>query len=126
MSDDTRPLFGQSGDAAQLMAQATEKAAGQTMSPEQLKKAEQLHLRQATTLDTEEAATFTEEIVAYLNDVWNERNFTPEQRIFSIALATINLRETVPDKFPDGTPGGTTMFDRVCAAARAYYNANKD
>ena len=126
MSDDPRPLFGRPGDAEQLMAQATEKAAGQTMSPAQLEKAAKVRMEQAATLDTLEAATFTEEIIAYLNRVWIERNFTPEQRVFSIALVTVNLRETVPDKFPDGTSGGTEMFDRVCMAARAYYDANKD
>ena len=126
MSDDKRELFGKRGDAAQLLAQAKEKVPGQTMSEERREKAEQLHRAQAAALDSEAATVFTEEIIAYLNRVWNERNFTPEQRIFSMALTTINLRETVPDKFPDGTPGGKEMFDRVCASARKYYDENKD
>lgn len=125
MSNDERPLFGQRGEADQLLAGAT-KAVGQTMSTAQRAKAAQMSVAQATVLDTQAAATFTEEIVAYLNEVWKVRDFTPEQRIFSIALATINLRETVPETFPDGTSGGTEMFDRVCAAARAYYDKHKD
>ena len=126
MNDEKRTLFGGHGDAAQLLAQATERIDGQTMSKERLERAEELRISQATALDIQGAATFTEEIIAYLNLVWNDRNFTPEQRVFSIALATINLREQVPDVFPDGTPGGREMFDRVCNAARVYYDKHQD
>lgn len=126
MSDEKRKLFGEQGDAAALIAQATERIPGQKMSDEQLKRGEKIRNAQAMRLDSEAAAAFTEEIIGYLNMVWNERNFTPEQRIFSIALATINLREQVPDVFPDGTPGTREMFDRVCNEARVYYDANKD
>ncbi len=124
--DDKRALFGRQGDADQLMAQATGKVEGQKMSPERLEQARKQQLAQATTLDTQASAEFTEEIITYLNEMWNARNFTPEQRIFSIALATVNLREQVPPEFPDGTPGGKDMFDRVCRAAREYYDKNKD
>jgi hypothetical protein len=96
------------------------------MSKEQLEKAERLRAEHAAATDIPTAAGFTEEILHYLNQVWNERSFTPEQRVFSIALVTINLRESIPDKFPGGTPGGKEMFDRVCAAAREYYDQHKD
>jgi len=126
MSDDKRALFGRRGDAAQLLAAAKEQIPGQVMSEERQAKAALIQRARATAVDSEAAAIFTEEIISHLNEVWKERDFTPEQRIFSLALATINLRETVPDKFPDGTAGGKDMFDRVCAAARAYYDKHKD
>lgn len=96
------------------------------MSKEQLEKAERLRAEQAAASDIPAAAGFTEEILRFLNQVWNDRSFTPEQRVFSVALVTINLRENIPDKFPDGTLGGKEMFDRVCAAAREYYDRHKD
>ena len=126
MSNAERPLFGQLGGAAEILAAAKEKVPGQTMSKEQLEKAAQRRAEQAAATDIPAAAGFTEEIVAWLNQAWNDRDFTPEQRIFSLALATINFRETVPDKFPDETPGGKAMFDRVCGAARTYYDQHKD
>ena len=126
MSDDPRPLFGQRGDADKILAAAKEKIEGQSMSDERLDLARAAQNAQAAKLDMEAAAAFTEEIIHYLNGVWNERNFTPEQRIFSIALATVNLREQVPEKFPNGTPGGKETFDRVCVSAREYYDAHSD
>jgi hypothetical protein len=126
MDKDKRPLFGNAGDAEAIMAQATEKVAGQTMSDENLKRAEEARLTQGAVMDRATATGFTEEIINYLNRGWNERDFTPEQRVFSLALATINFREKVPDVFPDGTPGGVEMFDRVCYEAKVYYDENKD
>ncbi len=62
------------------------------------------------------AARFCEEIIAWLNDRWNELAFTAEQRIFSAALATINLRQHVPIE-----EGGTELFDRVAGHASSYF-----
>ena len=122
MDNKEKQLFGQHGGAEQILAAAKERVQGQTMSKEQREKAERLRTEQATTVDISTAASFTEEIVRYLNQVCNDRDFTPEQRVFSVALATINLRESIPEKFLDGTMGGKGMFDRVCAAAREYYD----
>lgn len=67
-----------------------------------------------------EAAANTEEIVRMLGSTWFELGFTPEQCVFALCLATINYRETVPEKH-----GGKEMFDRVASAARAYYDKNR-
>lgn len=67
-----------------------------------------------------EAASHTEEIIKWLQGEWGERGFTPEQCVFALALATINFRETLPEKH-----GGKEMFDRVASEARKYYDANK-
>jgi sulfur relay (sulfurtransferase) DsrC/TusE family protein len=121
-------LFGQPGEAERVLAAAKDKEPikGQTMSQAQLEKAERLRMEQAANIDTTAAAEFTKEIIVYLNQRWIELNFTPEQRIFSLALATIHLRECIPEKFPDETPGGKDMFDRVCVSAREYYDSHKD
>lgn len=66
-----------------------------------------------------QSAATVEELVRLLGTVWGEAGLTPEQCVFSLALVTINYRETVPDKF-----GGKDMFDRIAAEARRYYNDN--
>ena len=67
-----------------------------------------------------EAAGDAEGVISLLQARWGEQAFTPEQCVFSLALVTINFRESLPEKF-----GGKEMFDRVAATARAYYDANK-
>jgi hypothetical protein len=64
-----------------------------------------------------EAAAFCEEIIAWLNAEWNAREFSPEQRIFSIALATVNLRQHFPAE-----RGGKVLFDNVAHEAWKYYD----
>lgn len=115
-----KDAFGQRGDAAKILELAKEQVAGQAMSKETLEKARKRLTEEATVDHTAEAAGFTEAIIAWLNKEWNEQEFTPEQRIFSIALATINLRQHFPaDK------GGTQFFDTVCREAQIYFAANK-
>jgi len=116
-------LFGQRGEAERILAMAKVPEAGQTMSKAQLEKAEILRAQQVVAADTAAAAEFTEEIIAYLNQRWIEQNFTPAQRIFSLALTTIDLREHIPEKFPDGSAGGKEVFDEVCVFAREYYDS---
>lgn len=67
-----------------------------------------------------EAAQHAEDIVAWVTREWGERGFSPEQCVFAIALATINMREQLPEKY-----GGKEMFDRVAAEAKRYYDASK-
>jgi hypothetical protein len=66
------------------------------------------------------AAEFTEEIIVWLNRRALERNLDPEQRIFAVSLATINLRQNFPE-----SKGGKEFFDKVSNSAWAYYDANK-
>lgn len=68
---------------------------------------------------TLEAAGDAESVIALLQARWGDAGFTPEQCVYSLALVTINFRESLPEKF-----GGKAMFDRVAGEARAYYNAN--
>lgn len=89
-------------------------------SPENIEKAK--HLMEAGSMNDHalEAAANTEDIIAALQQMWDDRGFSPEQCVFALALATINFREGVPAKF-----GGKEMFDRVAAEARKYYDANQ-
>jgi hypothetical protein len=66
-----------------------------------------------------EAATFCEEIIAWLNEQWTARQFTANQRIFSLALAGFNLRRTFPAE-----KGGMDFFDRVEDEAWLYFREN--
>lgn len=111
--------FGSSGDAKKIMDSATRQIAGQTVTGAQLDKA-RATIANATEDHRAEAAAFTEKTIAWLNDEWNAREFTAEQRIFSVALATINLRQHFP-----GDRGGKEYFDRVANAAWDYFNTNK-
>ena len=67
-----------------------------------------------------EAAGHSEAVIAWLNEQWADRGFSVEQCIFSLALVTINYRESLPEKY-----GGKAMFDNVAAEARKYYDANR-
>jgi hypothetical protein len=111
---------GAQGDAAQLMQMAGRAVAGQAMKPEALAKAQSRMAEDAAAHDTHEAAAFCEELIAWLNEEWNARSFTPEQRIFSVALATINLRQHFPEE-----RGGKELFDRVSKAAWEYFRDAK-
>jgi hypothetical protein len=117
MEDKTNqsPLGGQ-GEAAQLLQMAGRAVAGQAMRPEALAKAQSRLAEDAAAHDTREAAAFCEELIAWLNAEWNVRSFTPEQRIFSVSLATINLRQHFPEE-----RGGKDLFDRVSKAAWDYF-----
>lgn len=108
--------FGQQGDAQRILESAKTRIPGQTMSKEKQTKVQERIAASAEANDASEAATFCEEIVAYLNDGWNAREFTPEQRIFSIALACVNLREHFPVE-----KGGKEFFDRICSTAKDYW-----
>jgi hypothetical protein len=113
-------LFGTKGDAAKIIEKASTSIPGQEMSDDRRQKAAAEIAAQAVLNDMMEAAGFTEEIIAFLNTSWNERDFTPEQRIFSISLATINLRQHFPDAL-----GGKDTFDRVSKEAWEYFDKNK-
>ena len=65
-----------------------------------------------------EAAKASEDTLLWLRSIWGDRGFTKEQAVFSIALATINLRETYPE--------GKDNFDAIAGEARRYYDLNKD
>lgn len=123
--DKTKELFGQRGESAKILETAKERVTGQTMSKTQLEKAERVRAVTVANDDTAAAAEYTEAIVRDLNEAWNDRNFTPEQRVFSLALATINFREHIPEVFPDGTPAGKAFFDRVCGLAREYFELHR-
>ena len=88
-------------------------------SPENAQKAARLMEAGAMNEHAIEAASHAEEIISWLQSEWGERGFTPEQCVFALALATINFRESVPEKY-----GGKEMFDRVAAEAKKYYDAN--
>ena len=68
----------------------------------------------------QEASEEAENIVRTIASRWSERGFTPEQCVWSLALATINFRESIPESF-----GGKAMFDRVAYEAKQYYDENK-
>lgn len=113
-------VFGKPGDADKILEKRSGKLAGQSMSDDNRNKASAAIAAAAAEDDTQAAAGFTEEILAYLNEKWNERGFTPEQRVFSIALATVNLRQHFPDSM-----GGKATFDIVAKTAWEYYDKNK-
>jgi hypothetical protein len=113
--------FGRRGDAAQLLQMASGSVPGQTMHPTTLAKVQSRMAEEAAAHDTGEAAAFCEEVIAWLNAEWNARGFSPEQRIFSVALATINLRQHFPEE-----RGGKDVFDRVSKAAWSYFQHATD
>jgi hypothetical protein len=88
-------------------------------SPENAQRAQRLMEASAMNEHAIEAARHAEEVVTWLQSEWGERGFTPEQCVFALALATINFREGMPEKY-----GGKEMFDRVASEAKKYYDAN--
>lgn len=117
MSDD---MFGKRGDAAEILKKATKQVEGQQMSAENREKAAAAIAARAAEDDVQEAAAFTEEIIKLFNNEANDRDLTPEQRIFAISLATINLRQHFPDSL-----GGKEKFDAVAKTAWEYFDKNK-
>jgi hypothetical protein len=95
-------------------------AEGVSKTPENIDKARRIISAGAMNDHSLEAAAHAESIIRFLQAEWGERGFTPEQCVFSLALATINLREGVPEKY-----GGKDMFDRIAFEARKYYDANR-
>lgn len=91
-----------------------------TKSPESIEKVRRAIEASAINDHTLEAAAHAEDILRWLRNAWEARGFTPEQCVFAVALATINLRESLPEKL-----GGKELFDRVAAEAKRYYDANK-
>lgn len=89
-------------------------------SPENLEAARRMIEAQSMNEHALEAASHAEEIVKWLQEQWGERGFSPEQCVFALALATINFREGMPEKY-----GGKEMFDRVAHEAHKYVQANK-
>jgi hypothetical protein len=89
---------------------------GQAMSDANRAQAAERVAAQADQDHVREAATFCEEVIGWLNEQWNAREFTAEQRIFSLALVTINMRQTFPPE-----RGGKELFDRVSHEAWRYY-----
>jgi len=109
-------------DADDLLQQAKSsgtQVAGQTMSSGKLDKAKADIAKKSSEEHQLEAAAFTEEIIKWINDQWNDREFTPEQRIFSISLSTINFRNHFPEE-----RGGKEFFDKVSKTAWEYFAAN--
>lgn len=68
----------------------------------------------------QEASQEAEQMIKLITARWSQLGFTPEQCVWSLALATINFRESVPESF-----GGKAMFDRVAYEAKQYYDKNK-
>lgn len=118
MANDERPTHRRQ-TAQDILAQAKESFQGQQMSDDMLKKAREKMSEQAGEDHMQEAAAFTEDIIKWLNEEWNAREFTPEQRIFSLSLATINFRQHFPED-----KGGKEKFDSVSKAAWRYYAEN--
>lgn len=112
--------FGRKGDAEAILEQAKQRVEGQKMSDENLKKAQERMVEQADRDHTTEAAAFTEETIVWMNDQWNEREFTPEQRVFSLALTFINFSEHFPAE-----KGGPDEFVRIYKEARKYFDSNR-
>jgi hypothetical protein len=113
-------VFGKAGDTDKILEKRSTKVEGQAMSEENRKRAAAAIAAQGAESDILAAAGFTEEIIAFLNKEWNEREFTAEQRIFSVALATVNLRQHYPANL-----GGKETFDAVAKTAWDYFDKNK-
>ena len=91
-----------------------------SQSPENIEKAKRIIEAGAMNDHALEAAGHVEDVIGFLQEMWSDRGFSPEQCGFTLALVTINFREGVPTKY-----GGKEMFDRVAAEARKYYDANR-
>lgn len=89
-------------------------------SPESLTAARRIIEANSMSDTALEAASNAEDIITMLQQEWGSRGFSPEQCVFALALATINLRELMPEDF-----GGKAMFDKVAHEAHKYYEANK-
>lgn len=100
--------------------------AGQAISGDRLEKARKNIVTQSANADTAAAAEFCERIVQWLGEEWDKRAFTLEQSVFSIALATINLRQNFPEPAGGSPEVRKKAFDAISAMAWEYYsNATK-
>jgi len=63
-----------------------------------------------------EAAEMSEEVLDWINNQSAEQTLDAEQRIFAVALATVNLRRAFPKRL-----GGLVAFDRVADVAWEYF-----
>jgi hypothetical protein len=95
-------------------------AENKSMSDKTLEKAQAALRADADTHHLREAAEIAEDIIRMLSTMWGDRGMTPEQCVFALSLATINYRETLPDRY-----GGKETFDRVSHEAYLYYQKNK-
>jgi len=77
------------------------------------------------------AATFTEDLIAFIVEQRKARNLSDEETVFGIALATINLRNAYGS--PQGAEKALTAeqrtamlerFDEICWGAQQYFDAN--
>jgi len=68
-----------------------------------------------------EAATITEQIMAFDKDKIAMAGLTKEHRAFAAALYCINLRETYPSA--DGKTPDPLAFDAIAKMAADYYDA---
>ena len=105
--------------AQEILDKATGQFKGQEVKPEKLKEMMKKRAEQSGKEMQAEAAAFTEEIVKWLNDAWNEREFTAIQRVYSLALAYTNFQKSYPED-----KGGPKEFDEIAAAAIEYYREN--
>lgn len=102
-----------------ILDRAKDSFKGQQMAPEKVEAERRKMVDKAGVNHQEEAAAFTEEIIRWFNSECNDRELTPEQRVFALALAFINFRESFPaDK------GGPAKFKEVAQAAASYYTEN--
>lgn len=95
-------------------------AENMSRSPESIDKARRTIEASSMNDHAVEAAANAEDIIRLLTAQWGDHGFTPEQCVFALSLATINFRETIPEKY-----GGKEMFDRVAHEAHKYYHSNK-
>jgi len=77
------------------------------------------------------AGMFTEDLIAFIVEQRRARNLSDEETVFSVALASINLRNAYGS--PQGAEKKLTTeqcaallerFDEICWGAQQYYNAN--
>jgi hypothetical protein len=94
-----------------------EQLSGQRLSDDKVAKLQQTISARSENEHLLEAAQATEDTLTWLRATWGNRGFTREQAVFSIALATINLRETFPE--------GKDAFDAIAGEARKYYDLHK-
>lgn len=115
-NDESPKVLSRKETVDSILSQVRDKFPGQKMSEKNVEKAQATIAESAAEGDQAEAAEFAERIVAWLNEEWNDREFTLEQRIFSIQLAVINLRQHLPED-----KGGKAYFDEVGRLAWEFY-----
>lgn len=95
-----------------------ERLEGQALSSAARKEAEARVDKILASVDhVAEASILAKDVLETLSKMWAERGFSPEQCVFSLALVTIQCRETFPS--------GKERFDAVAREAQASYAATK-